>query len=149
MLLYTDEGRDARYSAERIRAAAARAARILVLRPGNIGDAVITQRRGQRKYRFLVVGEPRRPGKLYKSPEILRWVWGRLEEVSALSDRAKRISVSAVDVRPEALPMLLPHRVTCQLLVTYPKASVANDVEARIDTALAESMKEMKSKVEH
>jgi D-alanine-D-alanine ligase len=132
VLLYTDEGRDARYSAERIRIAAARAARVLVLRPGNVGDAVITQRRGQRKYRFLVVGEPRRPGKLYKSPEILRWVWGRLEEFSKLSDRAKRISVSAVDVRPEALPMLLPHRVTCQLLVTYPKASVADEVEARM-----------------
>jgi D-alanine-D-alanine ligase len=132
VLLYTDEGRDARYSAERIRAAAARAARVLVLRPGNVGDVVVTQRRGQRKYRFIVVGEPRRPGKLYKSPEILRWVWGRLEEFSALSDRAKRISVSAVDVRPEALPMLLPHRVTCQLLVTYPKVSVADEVEARM-----------------
>ena len=136
VLLYTDEGRDARYSAEKIQAAAKRARRVLVLRPGNVGDAVVTQRRGQRKYRFLAVGQPRRPGKLSKTPEILRWVWGRLEEFSALSDRARRVSVSAIDIRPEALPMLLPHRVTCQLLVTYPKAAIADEIEAQMRECL-------------
>jgi D-alanine-D-alanine ligase len=136
VLLYTDEGRDARYSATRIRAASERMRRVLVLRPGNVGDAVVTQRRGQRKYRFRAVGEPRRPGQLSKTPEILRWVWGRLEEFSALSDRARRISVSTIDIRPETLPMLLPHRVTCQLLVTYPKAAVADEIEGRMRECL-------------
>jgi D-alanine-D-alanine ligase len=132
VLLYTDEGRDARYSGERIGVASERARRVLVLRPGNVCDAVVTQRRGQRKYRFRAVDEPRRPGKVSKSPELLRWVWARLEEFSALSDRARRISVSTLDIRPEALPMLLPHRVTCQLLVTYPRADVADEIEARM-----------------
>jgi D-alanine-D-alanine ligase len=132
VLLYTDEGRDARYSAERIRIASERAHQVLVLRPGNVGDAILIQRRGQRKYRFRAVSEPRRPGKVSKSPELLRWVWGRLEEFSALSDRVRRISVSALDIRPETLPMLLPHRVTCQLLVTYPKSDVADEIEARM-----------------
>jgi D-alanine-D-alanine ligase len=136
VLLYTDEGRDARYSADKIQVATSRARRVLVLRPGNVGDAVVTQRRGQRKYRFLAVGQPRRPGKLSRTPEILRWVWGRLEEVSSLSDRARRISVSAIDIRPETLPMLLPHRVTCQLLVTYPKTAVADEIEAKMRECL-------------
>jgi D-alanine-D-alanine ligase len=136
VLLYTDEGRDARYSAERIRIASERARRVLVLRPGNVGDAVLTQRRGQRKYRFRAVDEPRRPGKVSKSPELLRWVWGRLEEFSALSDRSRRISVSTLDIRPEMLPMLLPHRVTCQLLVTYPKSGVADEIEGRMRESL-------------
>jgi D-alanine-D-alanine ligase len=132
VLLYTDEGRDARYSAQRTRMASERARRVLVLRPGNVGDAILTQRRGQRKYRFRAVGEPRKPGRVSKSPELLRWVWGRLEEFSALSDRGRRISVSTIDIRPETLPMLLPHRVTCQLLVTYPKADVADEIEAQM-----------------
>jgi D-alanine-D-alanine ligase len=119
VLLYTDEGRDARYSAERIRIASQHARRVLVLRPGNVGDAILTQRRGQRKYRFRAVSEPRRPGKVSKSPEVLRW-------------GARRISVSTLDIRPETLPMLLPHRVTCQLLVTYPKADVADEIESRM-----------------
>jgi D-alanine-D-alanine ligase len=66
----------------------------------------------------------------------LRWVWSRLEEFSSLSDRARRISVSAIDIRPEALPMLLPHRVTGPLLVTYPKAAVADEIEAKMRECL-------------
>jgi hypothetical protein len=67
---------------------------------------------------------------------LLRWVWGRLEEFSALSDRSRRISVSTLDIRPEMLPMLLPHRVTCQLLVTYPKSGVADEIEGRMRESL-------------
>ncbi|MHC4092756.1 MAG: ATP-grasp domain-containing protein, partial [Planctomycetota bacterium] len=90
VLYYTDEGRDARYSASTIRAAAARAKRVLVLRPGNVGDSVVTQRRGQRKYRFRVEGEALRPGRPTKKPEPLRWVLGKLEEFAQLTSQRQR-----------------------------------------------------------
>ena len=48
VLYYGDEGRDCAHSAAAIRAAAARAGRVLVLRPGNAnpeGGRFITQRR--------------------------------------------------------------------------------------------------------
>jgi D-alanine-D-alanine ligase len=131
-LCYTDEGRDTRYSAEIIRQAAARVKRVLVLRPGNIGESVITQRRGQRNYRFRVVGESLRPGKLSSKPEVLRWTWNRLEEFSQLTSRDKRVSVSAVDVKAETLPMRTPHRVTATVLVTYPDLQVAEQLEERM-----------------
>ena len=136
VLYYTDEGRDAVYSSEIIGAAAGKARRVLVLRPGNVGDSMITQRRGQRRYRFRVVGESLRPGKPTSKPEVLRWAWSRLEEFSQLTSREKRLSVSTVEVKTEARPMRTPHRVTATVLVTYPDASAADDLEDRMRASL-------------
>ncbi len=136
VLLYTDEGRDARYSAPTIQAATACAREVLVLRPGNPGEKVISQRRGQRKYRFRVEGEPIRPGADRKKTEILRWVWTRLEEFAGLTRQRERTSISAIDVRTERRPLRLPHRVTATLLMTYPEAKVADEVERELRAAL-------------
>jgi len=136
VLYYTDEGRDTRYSAEIIRVAASKARRVLVLRPGNVGDSVVTQRRGQRNYRFRVIGESLRPGKLSSKPEALRWTWNRLEEFSQLTSREKRVSVSAIDVKTETLPMRVPHRVTATVMVTYPDLNVVEQLEERMRALL-------------
>ncbi len=132
VLLYTDEGRDARYSQATIRAATARAGRVLVLRPGNVPDNLITQRRGLRKYRFRAQGDPVRPGRASRRPELLRWVWNRLEDFSGLTAAPRRLSVSAVHLRTERLPMLLPHRVTATVVMTYLDPKVADEAEARM-----------------
>jgi D-alanine-D-alanine ligase len=136
VLLYTDEGRDARYSAGIIRAAAEQAARVFVIRPGNVGDSVITQRRGHRKYRFRAQGDPRPPGRASKRPELLRWFWNQLEVFSRLSNRKERVSVSTAGLRTEALPMNLPHRAVATILVTYPTTSVADALEAKMRETL-------------
>jgi D-alanine-D-alanine ligase len=136
VLYYSDEGQNARYSAEIIRAAASKAKRVIVLRPGNVGDHVVTQRRGQRDYRFRARGESLRHGWQTKKPEVLRWLWNRLEEFAGLTSRQQRISVSTVDVKTETLPMHVPHRVTATILVTYPDAAVADQLEVRMRALL-------------
>ena len=135
-LLYADEGRDARYSGDVIRAAAGRAKRVLVLRPGNIGDSIITQRRGQRKYRLRVQGDAIRPGQKTKKPEALRWLCRKIDELSALSDKKNRLSISATSVRTETLPMLLPHRAIATILVTYPDVTAADGIEETMRSTL-------------
>jgi D-alanine-D-alanine ligase len=137
VLLYTDEGWDARYSAEIIRKAAARAGSVLVLSPGHRDHAIITARRGQRKLRFRAEEEPHRPGRASRKPEVLRWVWNQLETMSRLSSRKERISVSALDVQTEALPQRLPHRVSARLLVTSPDRAVADTIESRMRSSVA------------
>jgi D-alanine-D-alanine ligase len=136
VLLYTDEGRDARYSAKTISAAAARATRVLVLRPGNLGDSMIVKRRGQRRYRLRAEGQPLRPGRPGKRPEVLRRMWSHLETFSQLSNQKERTSVSTVDLDVESLPMLLPHRAEAHLLVTYPDHTLADDLETRMRSSL-------------
>ena len=132
VLLYTDEGRDARYSAETITAAATLAKRALVLTPGHVGDRLITQRRGQRKYRYRVDGEPARPGRPGVRNDVLRWTCGRLEDFAKLTSRKARVSVNALDLRTEALPQRLPHLVTATLLMTYPDAALATGLEKQM-----------------
>jgi D-alanine-D-alanine ligase len=136
VLVYTDEGRDARYSAKTIAAAAARASRVLVLRPGNLGDSMIVQRRGQRRYLLRAEGVPLRPGRSVKKPEVLRWMWNNLEAFARLSNQIERTSVSTVDLDVEALPMLLPHRAAARLLVTYPDHALADDLEEKMRAIL-------------
>jgi D-alanine-D-alanine ligase len=136
VLYYTDEGRDARYSTETIRAAAAKAKRVLILRPGNVGDRMITQRRGQRRYRFTAEGDPLRPGRAAKKPEVFRWISGKLETFAEFSSRKRRVSVSTLDLRTERLPMLLPHRVTATVLITYPDAKIADEFEEKMRSSV-------------
>jgi D-alanine-D-alanine ligase len=136
VLLYTDEGLDARKSGRTIRAAAAQAKKVFVLRPGNPGDYVIVQRRGQRKYRLRVEGEPLRLGRPTKKQEVLRWTWNKLDECAALTSPQERVSVSTTDIRTERLPMRLPHRVIASIAVTYPDGRTADAIEEKMRALL-------------
>jgi D-alanine-D-alanine ligase len=136
VLLYADEGRQGRYSAPLIRAAAERAKEVFILRPGNVGDHVITQRRGQRRFRFQVVAEPIRLGRSSRRADALRWAWNKLEEIAQLTDRSRRISVSTIELRTERMPMHLPHRAMAIIAITYPSEEAAEALEKRIRAIL-------------
>ena len=132
VLYYTDEGRDSRQSAETIRKAAAKAKQVLVLWPGNPDNKVITQRRGQRKYRLKVEGRPARLGKTRKKLDALRWVCTKLEVLAKLCSQKDRIAVAASNIATTSFPMLLPHRVMVDLLVSYGNEHSADRLEGRM-----------------
>lgn len=136
VLFYLDEGKDCRYSAEIIHNAASRARRVLILRPGTANDKIIIQRRGQRKYRLIVEGKPKRLGQHLKAPDVLLWVCAKLKELSDLSSRNNRVALSAVDIKADVFPMLLPHRITLSLMLSYLDPKVANDVEEKMKAIL-------------
>lgn len=119
LLLYTDEGRECRYSSKLIQAAVAKVGQVLVLRPGNLENNVVTQRRGWRKYRFAVTGEPRRLGKIYRKRGVLRWATDCLDHFAMLTSKEKRIAVSTSEFKTESYPQMLPHRVVANILVSY------------------------------
>jgi D-alanine-D-alanine ligase len=139
VLAYTDEGRDARHSAELIRAAAGEARRVFVLRPGNVGNFVVTSRRGYRRYRLVVEGDGHRVGRGGRGPEPLRWTAEKLERCAQLGSRKERTSVSTADLRTDALPMRLPHRVHVTLLSTFPATERGEELEAEIRSILGRS----------
>jgi D-alanine-D-alanine ligase len=105
---------------------------VLVLRPGAIGDRVVTARRGQRRYRLHVEGEPLRPGRITKREEPMVWFGRRLERISALTSREKRISVSIKELTTSAFPMLLPHRLSASVLLTYTDPRAADEAEEQL-----------------
>ena len=130
LLLYTDEGRECRYSSKLIRDAVARAGQVLILRPGNLDNSVITQRRGWRKYLFTVRGEPRRLGKIYKKRGVLRWATDCLDDSAKLTSREKRVAVAASELKTESYPQMLPHRAVANIFVSYLNLKDADAVEA-------------------
>jgi len=136
VLYYSDEGRDCAFSRETIRSAAAKARKVLVLRPGNPDNKVITQRRGWRKYRLIVRDKPRRIGRVVKKPDALHWVCSKADQLVSLSSRKNRLAVAVSKLRTEAFPRLLPHRVIGTLLVSYADAGQADDVERQIQQIL-------------
>jgi D-alanine-D-alanine ligase len=136
VLVYADEGRDCRYSSDIIAAAASQAQNVLVLRPGNLGDQVVTGRRGQRRYQLTVEGKPQRLGKTTAQSEVLRWLYGKLEACAKLGVRKDRTAVSAIEINSTHLPMLLPHRVAVTLLVSYPDEAIGDRIEVEIRALL-------------
>ncbi len=133
-----DEGRDMGHSREKVSAAMGHASQVLVVRPGGSQQQVFLQRRGQRKYRFVVEGEPGRPGRTSRQPQALVWFAEKLGEMSALSSKKNRISVSVTSVRTDGFPMLYPHRVVSELLVTYVEPRRADETDARIRDLLGQ-----------
>ena len=146
VLVYADEGRDCRYSSDLIAEAVSKAKQVLVLRPGNLGDQVVTARRGQRRYKLTVEGKPQRLGKATAQSEVLRWLYGKLEACSKLSVRKDRTAVSALDIQTQHLPMLLPHRASVTLLVSYPDESIGERIENEIRAILKD--KRVKTRLE-
>ncbi len=132
VLYYMDEGRDARYSKEIIQAASKRAKQVLILRPGGPLHHAVVQRRGQRKYRLTIEDAPHRLGKILKGPEVLLWAVKTIEELSKLSSRKDRVALAAVTINTDAFPMLLPHRITVVLLLTFPDPKKADEIENRM-----------------
>jgi D-alanine-D-alanine ligase len=132
ILYYMDEGRDCRYSAEIIRKAASRARRVLVLRPGTRDDKVIIQRRGEAKYRLVVEGKIKRLGQHPNIPEVLPWICDKLRDITKLSSPKDKLSVSAVNIATDAFPMLLPHRISADLMISYLDKKTAEEAEEKI-----------------
>lgn len=136
VLYHADEGSHCQGSEEVIRKAAGRVRRVLVLRRGHLPHRIVTQRRGERMYRLVVEGRPRRPGSATKRHDVIGWLAEKTLEITALSSRKELLSVSVSDIRTEAYPMLLPHRLTVAVLVTFLDEGIADGAERSIRNIL-------------
>ncbi len=137
VLYYTDEGRECIDSEDMIRKACKMVDKVIVLRPGIAPDKVITARRGQRSYRLIVEGEPKRLGAKGRKLDLLRVLYGKLDQLSKLSTRKERIAVSAVDIKTEAHPGMIPHRAIVQIQMTYPSKDKGVQLEKQIKEILS------------
>lgn len=149
VLYYSDEGLDCAQSQDMIRAAAAKAARVLVLRPGNAGDKVVHERRGMRRYQLQVQGPALRLGQAREGRgEVLRWLSPRLDACMQLSDRKARLAVNVGEVHSQAWPMLLPHELRVAVLTSFPDASRADELEAELQKIFVHSKDGIRARIE-
>jgi len=136
--IYSDEGKECRYSNQVISASTGRSSRVFGLRPGNPGNKVITRRRGQRKFHLTVEGKPMRPGQGDLKSDLMKWVCMKIDKISSLSSRKDRVSVSGLEISTQAYPMLLPNHAVATILVTYPNTRKLAQIESEIKSILDE-----------
>ena len=136
VVLCTDQAQGSPHSAEVIRAAAARASRVLVLEPSVSSSGVVLRRRGNRRYTLHVTGDSILPVQTTRKQATARWTIERLERIAQLTSRNRSVSVSILDLSTEAHALHLPHRVTAGLLVTYRDVAQAAEVDKEIRTIL-------------
>jgi len=136
ILIYSDEGRDCRYSKEKIKSASSVASKVIVLGQGSLGGNIVLGSRGTHKYQLIVEDKPRdlRPGT--KSFDALRWSNLKTEEMMKLSSQKDRLGVFVTNVKVKHFPKMLPHRVQMDLLVSYYKSAIANKAEEEIRNIL-------------
>jgi D-alanine-D-alanine ligase len=136
ILIYSDEGRDCRYSKEKIEKASSLAKRVIVLKQGSVGGNIIIGSRGIRKYQLIVEDKPRdfRPGT--KTHDALRWTNIRAESMMQLSSQKERLGVFITGISVKRFPMMLPHQVQTNLLISYYKSEVADKAEHDIRNIL-------------
>ena len=139
VLLYSDEGRDAVQSQDLIRQAASRAEQVLVCRPGTVGNGILTQRRGSRRFELTVEGDRLSPGQIGRRRTVVGWTCEKLQAIGRLNSPRKRISIAALDLRTERHAMFVPHRVEVSLMMSYLEAVQADDTEAAMRAALGRS----------
>ena len=139
ILYYADEGEDYRYSGNMIRKAMSEANKIIILRPGTAECNIITQRRGQKNYRLVIEGKKRWLGQALKQPEPLQWLFSKMQSIYPLTSKKNRTAVSVIDIKLDSFPMLLPHRVTALLQISYPDEENAIKLENEIIAALGKT----------
>ena len=139
VLLYSDEGRDAVQSQDLIRQAASRADQVIVCRPGTVGNGILTQRRGSRRYELTVEGDRLSPGQIGRRRTVVGWTCEKLQAIGRLNSPRKRISIAALDLRTERHAMFVPHRVEVSLMMSYLEAAHADETEAAMRAALGRS----------
>ena len=93
-------------------------------------------RRGQRRYRVYFQGKPRKLGQASRRPGVMMRALQALEEISSIGDRQKRLAVATVDMKTEAYPRLLPHRVVATLQASFPNVREADKLEQTIKALL-------------
>jgi D-alanine-D-alanine ligase len=74
-----------------------------------------------------------------KSPDTLLWFADRVAKMATLSSRSEKVAVAATSVRTSGFPMLLPHRLSVDLLLTYLDAKRADSVAEKVRAILGKN----------
>ncbi|MDR5658565.1 ATP-grasp domain-containing protein [Serpentinicella sp. ANB-PHB4] len=132
VFLYSDEGREMRYSNQAFKQASEEANQVIVLQPGYKNGKVVDQRRGLKKYSILVEGNPQRIGNHNNQLDVLSYFINNAQQLKELSSHNKKTTVSVQDVHTERYSILLPHRVRATVCVTFIDQILADEIEDKI-----------------
>jgi D-alanine-D-alanine ligase len=148
VFFYSDEGRGMRYSSPMLEKAATEAKEVIVMQPGFVEGKVVDQRRGAKQYHVIVEGDPERIGKSASPLDVLSWFLEKTDKLKGLNSRQKKIAVAVQDLKSERYSVLMPHRVTATIAITYIDEAMAEKTEIELHKLFKASKQGMKTYVE-
>ncbi len=136
VLAYADEGRDCAESAPIIARAGKHAARVLVLDTPSQDHKLRVKSRGHRRYRISLEGRSLELGRRSKHTSVMRTLSDLLPLVAELDSGRPSCAVSTVDIKTDAFPRRLPHRIVFTVQVSYVNEQDAKKIEAQLRNIL-------------
>lgn len=147
IFVYGDEGQGMRYSGETLIKIAKRAKNVIVMHPGYNENKVIHQRRGAIKFKVVVEGSSMRIG----SPttgNALDFLLEKVMEIKDLDRENKYLTVAVQDIQSKRYSMLVPHRVTANVFITYLDQDKAKKAEGSLRKIFQTKKKGIKTYLE-
>ncbi|MFP4077706.1 MAG: M20/M25/M40 family metallo-hydrolase [Candidatus Izemoplasmataceae bacterium] len=148
LFVYGDEGYGMRYSAEGLRRLSKEAGRFIVMHPSYNMNKAVHQRRGAIKLKVLIEGKPLRVGTENKPANAMTYVLGKLTSLEALSKENKLLTISLQDLTTTRYSMLIPHKVTATIYITYVDGTLIKDIENKVQKLFKDGAKGITTHVE-
>ncbi|MBI9012216.1 MAG: ATP-grasp domain-containing protein [Clostridiales bacterium] len=144
---YTDESIGMRYSGKILNQMSKLAKEVIVLQPGTAGNKIVNQRRGLRKIKIVVERSPVSIGRKSNSTDIYFWTTEKINTIKEKIKNLDKFSVAVNDFKLQNNHMMLAHKITLTLCMTYVDSNLADEMEAEIKSMFKSTSKSIKSTV--
>jgi len=129
LFVYGDEGLGMRYSGSALKRLSAKADTFIIMQPSYNLNKAVHQRRGATKLKIIIEGTPLRIGTENMASNAMAFMLDRLPKLDALSKADKQLSISVQNLDSTRYSMLIAHKVTATVYITYVDGSKAKTAE--------------------
>jgi len=148
VFVYGDEGLGMRYSSEILKKIGKRAKNVVVMHPGYNENKVVNQRRGTIKLKLVIEGSSLRIGSQSTASNALDFLLDKSVDIKKIDKENKYLTVAIQDIQSSRYSMLIPHRVSANMFITYIDEEQAKKVETRVRKLFQTKKKGIKTYIE-
>lgn len=148
VFVYADEGYGMSYSKKDIKNISKNAKNVLVMHPSYNNNMIVNQRRGMAKLKVVVEGSAIRVGSKSEDSNALQFTINKFSEINKLSEGKKYLSISIQDIKTNRYSILVPHKITLNIIITYINSFEARNVEMELRKIFKSNNKKINTYIE-
>ncbi len=146
IFIYGDEGLGMRYSGNALKRLSKRGKQFFIMHPSYNENRLIHQRRGSMKLNITIEGSPLRVGTKNITHSAMKFFLDKLPMIDAINQ--SNLSLSIVDLNTSRYSMLMPHRISATLYITYLDSHKAKLAEKKLRDIFKSKNAQLKTFVE-
>ncbi len=148
IFVYGDEGQGMRYSGSALKRLSGIADKFFIMHPSYNENKIVHQRRGALKLNVIVEGHPVRVGSNGKMPNPMKFFLDKISNIETITQNHSKLALSVQDINTNRYSVLMPHRITATIYITYLDATSARSAEIALRNAFKTSNRHLKTYVE-